>query len=71
MKITALETIRNAEFPNLLWLYIHTDEGISGLGETFFGAQAVEAYLHEASHLNCWVRILAGLIILLVSSMAT
>ena len=49
MKITALETIRNAEFPNLLWLHIHTDEGISGLGETFFGAQAVEAYLHELS----------------------
>ena len=48
MKITALETIRNAEFPNLLWLHIHTDEGISGLGETFFGAQAVEAYLHES-----------------------
>ena len=48
MKITALETIRNAEFPNLLWLHTHTDEGISGLGETFFGAQAVEAYLHES-----------------------
>ena len=48
MKITALETIRNAEFPNLLWLHIHTDEGLSGLGETFFGAQAVEAYLHES-----------------------
>ena len=48
MKITALETIRNAEFPNLLWLHVHTDEGISGLGETFFGAQAVEAYLHES-----------------------
>ncbi|MEC7164943.1 MAG: mandelate racemase/muconate lactonizing enzyme family protein, partial [SAR324 cluster bacterium] len=48
MKITALETIRNAEFPNLLWLHVHTDEGISGLGETFFCAQAVEAYLHES-----------------------
>jgi len=48
MKITALETIRNAEFPNLLWLHVHTDEGLSGLGETFFGAQAVEAYLHES-----------------------
>ena len=48
MKITSLETTRNAEFPNLLWLHIHTDEGISGLGETFFGAQAVEAYLHES-----------------------
>jgi len=29
-------------------LHVHTDEGISGLGETFFGAQAVEAYLHES-----------------------
>jgi L-alanine-DL-glutamate epimerase-like enolase superfamily enzyme len=48
MKITALETIRNVEFPNLLWLHVHTDEGLSGLGETFFGAQAVEAYLHES-----------------------
>ena len=48
MKITALETIRNAEFPNLLWLHVHTDEGLTGLGETFFGAQAVEAYIHES-----------------------
>ena len=27
---------------------VHTDEGLSGLGGTFFGAQAVEAYLHES-----------------------
>ncbi len=47
MKITALETIRLAEFANLLWVRLHTDEGIVGLGETFLGAQAVEAYLHE------------------------
>ncbi len=47
MKITAIETIRVAEFPNLLWVEIATDEGITGLGETFFGARAVEAYLHE------------------------
>ncbi len=36
MKITALETIRIAERPNLLWLQVHTDEGLVGLGETFF-----------------------------------
>jgi L-alanine-DL-glutamate epimerase-like enolase superfamily enzyme len=47
MKITALETIRLGEFPNLLWVRLHTDEGLVGLGETFMGAQAVEAYLHE------------------------
>ena len=47
MKITALETIRIAERPNLLWVQVHTDEGVTGLGETFYGARAVETYLHE------------------------
>ena len=32
MKITAFETIRLGEFPNLLWVHIHTDEGLVGLG---------------------------------------
>ena len=47
MKITKLETIRIEERPNLLWLHVHTDEGIIGLGETFFGSGAVEAYIHD------------------------
>ena len=47
MKITALETIRIAEFANLLWLKVHTSEGVVGLGETFFLAETVEAYVHE------------------------
>ena len=47
MKISALETIRVQQFPNILWVKIHTDDGLVGLGETFFGAQAVEAYIHE------------------------
>ena len=47
MKIIAIETIRIAERPNLLWLEVHTDEGIAGLGETFFGAATVEAHVHE------------------------
>lgn len=47
MKIVALETLRLREFANLLWVRLHTDEGIVGLGETFFGPGAVEAYLHE------------------------
>lgn len=47
MKVTALETIVLADFPNLLWLHIHTDEGIVGLGETFYGPLSVSAYLHE------------------------
>jgi len=47
MKITALETIRIAERPNLLWVKVHTDEGLIGLGETFFLSETVEAYVHE------------------------
>ena len=47
MKITALETLRLGEFANLLWVRLHTDDGPVGLGETFMGAAAVEAYLHE------------------------
>jgi galactonate dehydratase len=48
LKITGIETIRIAEFGNLLWLKVHTSEGVSGLGETFLHPGAVEAYLHEA-----------------------
>ena len=47
MKITGIETIRLGEFPNLLWLHIHTDQGLVGLGEAFFGPRAIEAYIHE------------------------
>jgi galactonate dehydratase len=49
MKVTAVETIRLGEFPNVLWVQVHTDEGLVGLGETFMGAAAVEAYLHETA----------------------
>lgn len=47
MKITALETIRLEAFGNIIFVRVHTDEGIIGLGETFMGPKAVEAYLHE------------------------
>ena len=47
MKITKVETIRLDEFPNIIWIRLHTDEGLVGLGETFMGARAVEAHVHE------------------------
>ena len=49
MKITALETIQLGEFPNLCLVRLHTDEGLVGLGETFFGASEVATYLHETA----------------------
>ena len=45
-RITCLRTLRIAERPNLIWVEIETDEGLTGLGETFRGAAAVEAVLH-------------------------
>jgi L-alanine-DL-glutamate epimerase-like enolase superfamily enzyme len=47
MKISAIETVRIAERPNLLWVEVRTDAGITGLGETFYMSRTVEEYLHE------------------------
>ena len=47
MKITKIETIRLEEYGNLCWVQIHADNGLFGLGETFMGPKAVEAYIHE------------------------
>jgi galactonate dehydratase len=48
MLITELRTLRLDEFPNLLWVDVITDEGVCGLGETFFGPAAVSSYIHES-----------------------
>lgn len=47
MKITAIDTLRLPDRPNLLLAQIHTDEGLVGLGETSRGPATVEAQLHE------------------------
>jgi galactonate dehydratase len=49
VKITAVETIVVDEFPNLCYVRVHTDEEVVGLGETFFAAQAVSAWVHEVA----------------------
>ncbi len=46
MKVSRLETVRVAQYPNLCFVRVHTDEGLVGLGETFFGPEEVEAYIH-------------------------
>jgi galactonate dehydratase len=53
MMIIAIDTLRLEEFPNVLWVLVHTDEGLTGLGETFFGARAAEAYVHETAAPTC------------------
>jgi L-alanine-DL-glutamate epimerase-like enolase superfamily enzyme len=47
MKITKIASLSLGEFPNVLWVTVHTDAGPVGLGETYFGSGAVAAYLHE------------------------
>ena len=47
MKITAIETINLEEYPNVLWVHVHTDEGIVGLGETFYAVEPAIAHIHQ------------------------
>lgn len=36
MKITRIETVWIDEQPNTMWVRLHTDDGLIGLGETFY-----------------------------------
>ena len=63
MKITKLETIwfppqsvdqweqqrgtSRQALPNNLWVHVHTDEGLVGLGETYYSPRAVSAIIHD------------------------
>ncbi len=47
MKITGVRTLYTEEYANVLWVLIETDAGITGLGETFYGAGAVGAHIHD------------------------
>src|SRR5208283_2252387 len=47
MKIARLETIWVDEQPNTMWLRIHTDDGLVGLGETYYVPRAVSAIVHD------------------------
>jgi galactonate dehydratase len=47
MKITRLETIWFDDQPNTIWLRIYTDDGLIGLGETFYVPRAISAMIHD------------------------
>ena len=47
MKITAIETVRIAAVPNILWARVHTQSGLIGLGESYFDPAACETHIHE------------------------
>ncbi|MCP3972283.1 MAG: mandelate racemase/muconate lactonizing enzyme family protein [Rhodobacteraceae bacterium] len=47
MQIETIETLRLANHPNLLWVRLTTSDGLTGLGETYFGAGPCEADIHD------------------------
>src|SRR5260370_33092971 len=47
MKIVKIETLRLPEHPNLIWVQLHSSEGLVGLGESYHVAGAVEAVTHD------------------------
>ncbi len=47
MKITQIETVRVAAQPQVIWVQVHTDEGIVGLGETYYAPTVVESAIHD------------------------
>jgi galactonate dehydratase len=46
-KIVKIESVRSAIQPNVTHVLVTDSDGITGLGETFYGATAVEAHLHD------------------------
>ena len=46
-RIEAVETVRHPEFPHLTHVLLHAEGGLTGLGETFHYAEAVETYVHS------------------------
>ncbi len=56
MHLTRLTTYRTPLQPNVCIVALTSDSGQTGLGESFWGAPAVEAYLHETA-----ASVLAGL----------
>jgi L-alanine-DL-glutamate epimerase-like enolase superfamily enzyme len=47
MKIERVETLRHPRFPRFLWVQVHTDAGIVGLGEVGHNAAAAEPVVHD------------------------
>lgn len=47
MKITEIRTVLNPAYPHLLHVDVRTDEGVTGLGESYHHPAAVAEYVHS------------------------
>lgn len=48
MRIVEVETLRPEFQPNVCLVRLRTDDGLEALGESYYSAEAVEAYLHRS-----------------------
>jgi galactonate dehydratase len=46
-RIESVETIRHPSFPHMTHVLLHAENGLAGLGETFYHSRAVVAYVHS------------------------
>lgn len=46
-RVIAITTVRSALQANVLWVQLETEDGLTGLGETFYGASVVDSYVHD------------------------
>jgi L-alanine-DL-glutamate epimerase-like enolase superfamily enzyme len=47
VQIERVETLRHPRFPRFVWVQVHTDAGIAGLGEVGHNAPAAETLVHD------------------------
>ena len=47
MIIEKIETFRIEAVPNILWVQLTSDDGVTGLGESYFDPGSTEAHIHE------------------------
>ena len=47
MKIDRIDTIQLGAFPWLTFVQVHTDEGLTGVSDTFYTADAIRAFTHD------------------------
>ena len=46
-RVAQIETLRHPDHPRLIWVNVTSDDGVTGHGETFFGPESVEAFIHS------------------------
>ena len=47
MKIEHIETVRVGDPADVIWVRIHKDTGLVGLGETWYASKTVESAVHD------------------------